>query len=352
MTLDKTKKHKASDIDFSGEGCHVSLVADWQGGAANGETVLLTKATKSITLEDIAKAADVTVELSMVDFLVKFFDMYYYQAEKLAVLLGYDIEEYETTSVDEDSYKKYVEDSVSHFKLMKSLKEDSDLLKSTDILDQITLLKFQEKFETLMKEKNSQSEDKVATTTTGEIVNNEVEEDVSSEQKLNKNKEDNMTDAIDNSVELTKSVEMEALIKAQDEMKSQIEALMKANQDKEAALAELQKAKDEEAALLKAKVDAKEKAEIEDLVKNLSFAGTEEEREAAVESLFKNRGVEGFATVVSLLNKAQTALDCHMVQKSVEDKKEKEEVSVEDLNKANMDKAIEAFNASRNFKIK
>lgn len=51
---------RLSDISFEDEGSHVALVGDFQGGAANGFTTLVTKATKEVSDEELQNALDKT----------------------------------------------------------------------------------------------------------------------------------------------------------------------------------------------------------------------------------------------------------------------------------------------------
>ena len=49
---------KLSDISFESEGSHVALVGDFQGGAANNFTTLITKATNEVSDEDLQNALE------------------------------------------------------------------------------------------------------------------------------------------------------------------------------------------------------------------------------------------------------------------------------------------------------
>lgn len=75
MTDKATKRLR--NFDFSGGNAAVALVHEDLGGAANGFKTLLTKST------------DVVVELSMAEFLSKFFDMWSGDAAFVARMLGY-----------------------------------------------------------------------------------------------------------------------------------------------------------------------------------------------------------------------------------------------------------------------
>lgn len=60
---DLKAKRKLSNITFEEEGCHVALVAGFQGGAANGFTTLLTKATADVSEEELQNALDNTTPI-------------------------------------------------------------------------------------------------------------------------------------------------------------------------------------------------------------------------------------------------------------------------------------------------
>ena len=114
-------KRKLSNFDFSGENAAVALVNKTQGGGANGYKTL------------VMKAADVVVELSMEEFLHRFFNMWYDDAEYLAKLMGYEVT---SDSYEEMGYewKHSLEDKVS---LMKSVKDVSLLTVSPENLKEI-----------------------------------------------------------------------------------------------------------------------------------------------------------------------------------------------------------------------
>ena len=71
---------RLSKFDFSGANAAMALVHKEQGGPANGYKTL------------IMKAADITVELSMAEFLEKFFNIWGSDAQYVANLLGYSDE--------------------------------------------------------------------------------------------------------------------------------------------------------------------------------------------------------------------------------------------------------------------
>lgn len=74
------KKRRLSNFDFSGDNHAVALVSKDQGGAANGYKTL------------VMKSADVSVELTMAEFLYRFFDMWSWDAATVSRILGYSDE--------------------------------------------------------------------------------------------------------------------------------------------------------------------------------------------------------------------------------------------------------------------
>lgn len=128
------KKKRLSNFDFSGENAAVALVSELENGAANGYKTLTMKST------------DVVVELSMAEYLNKFFGVWSYEAQILSKLLGYsdDYELWDEASLEEkttilkgmkDSKEYKLEDLQQVAPLVKSLAEASNF-KITD-LDEI-----------------------------------------------------------------------------------------------------------------------------------------------------------------------------------------------------------------------
>jgi multidrug efflux pump subunit AcrB len=156
MTINKQKaKRKLFSFDFDTNGAHVALVSKDQGHAANGYKVLVTKSTASgIQPTDVVKVQkaleQITVTMSMEEFLRKWFGLWYDDAEMLTKLLGYETE-YEAAQaaaqsdgMDVWSHSKWLEERISQFTIMKSLNEnpnqtisDEDFIAITTIQSQI-----------------------------------------------------------------------------------------------------------------------------------------------------------------------------------------------------------------------
>ena len=144
---DSTAKRRLTDIKFEHDGAHVALVGKHQGGPANGVTTLVYKAV-DVSDELVEKASEVVVTLSFAEFLRKFFNMYWDDAEVLAKVLGYGEDE------DEDEGpKSYIDSRVSAISLMKSVYAAPSLQTALSALtpeESLTLLQAQEVLEKAM----------------------------------------------------------------------------------------------------------------------------------------------------------------------------------------------------------
>jgi len=136
-TIKQKAKRVLKKFDFSKEDHCVSLVGPSLGNAANGFKTLVLKASTPVeeTIEVKKALEQVTLKLSMQEFLRKFFDMWSDDAEVLAKLLGYETEHEayvkakEERESEEEEYDrevehtKWIESRVSQFQLMKSMNE-------------------------------------------------------------------------------------------------------------------------------------------------------------------------------------------------------------------------------------
>jgi len=136
------------NLKFHKDTHNVSLVGPEVGSAANQNKVLILKQANPVeeTIE-ISKALEqVSLTLSMEEFLRKFFDMWSDDAEVLTKLLGFETEheayvkerkaseESDKENYDWDAeHSKYIESRVSQFQLMKSMNDGSikELTKSS-----------------------------------------------------------------------------------------------------------------------------------------------------------------------------------------------------------------------------
>ena len=264
-------KRRLKNFNFETDGSHVALVGKMQGGAANGYTTLVTKATNKIPESFIQKASQVQVTMNIEDFLRKFFGLYYDDAEILARMLGYETAEME----DEwyDSYEDYIQAQVDSVKVMKSI------FKADSIYDAVSELT-EDQFESFLKDQKMIEE----------AMSSEVTKSTEgvSNQNVEKTKEDVTTMSEDNKDVIQKS-EVESLIeKAVGELKTD---LQKAQETIEAY-----KAKENEA-----RIEARKQA-LKEAVKD------EEKAEALFKSL-ESVDDEAFTSAVQTLKSMVTASD-------------------------------------------
>lgn len=149
MTTKRVAKRVLSNFDFTEKGSHLALVHKDQGGAANGYPTLVMKATGKYSPEFLEKATHIQVTLTFEEFLRKFFDMWYDDAEILATMLGMQDDE------EDDNYQDYVERQVEKFEILKSAHESKNkvnFLSSLDEEDYLGLLKAQETIEKAFKD--------------------------------------------------------------------------------------------------------------------------------------------------------------------------------------------------------
>lgn len=174
MTERQKAKRKLFNFDFSKDGARVDLVGVDDGGAANGFSVLVTKGTNhlpdvQVTDEEIVEVnkalEQITLKLSMEEFLRKFFDMWSSDAEVLTKLLGFETEheaymkERESREDEYDwaeEHEKWITDRVSQFTLMKSMNAGSvETITKSEFLD---LLALQEKLEPALESYTQEKE--------------------------------------------------------------------------------------------------------------------------------------------------------------------------------------------------
>lgn len=157
----KTAKKKLSNISFEKEGAHVALVSKDQGGPANGHNYTLIMKANNFSQEYIEKIQQVQVTMEFPEFLRKFFNLYYEDAEILARFLGYVPEEKE----DDWNYEDYIQEKVDSFKVLKALNEAENLEIALGKLTQeeaLLVKQSQAKLETVL-EKNSANADEGST---------------------------------------------------------------------------------------------------------------------------------------------------------------------------------------------
>lgn len=292
---DKAKR-RLSNFNFESEGSHVALVGKDQGGPANGVTTLLTKATDTITEDQLEKATMVQVEMDIVEFLCMFFGMWCDDAVVLARIMGLDTEPEEDED-DSDWYEEWLNERVSAVTLMKSLvldKTTAEIEKGVSRLkpeDLLAVMETQKQFEQNLSSQEGVKQPKGNTP---------------SVEKSN-NKGTDMSEFVSKAAheaEVTKAVE-EAVAKAVAEKQADLE--------KAQELVKAFEAKEKES-VAKARKDALKQAgvaedQVEDLYKSTEALTTEHfdavvkamslKEKALVESdMFKEQGVSGEGDVV------------------------------------------------------
>lgn len=263
-----TAKRKLSNFNFEAEGAHIALVHKDQGGPANGvDYALITKATKDISTKELEKATEVQVTMNIVDFLCKFFCLWYDDALVLAMAMGYDVGDagYSFVEAAEQS-EAYLQERVEAINIMKSVVVDvEDVHKAVASLspkDYLAILKAQEVFEKNFDNATQKAEvikkssgipakgvtvSKEATTPSVEI--NNKEEDSMSEFISKAVHEETVTKAVEEAIEKALAPVQEELKKAKEQLevveKANLEAVAKARKEAVASV-EKDEAKAEE----------------------------------------------------------------------------------------------------------
>jgi hypothetical protein len=273
-------KRKLSDISFQHEGAHVALVSKQQGGPANGHDYALVMKATGFSQEFVTKMQQVRVTMELPEFLRKFFNVYYEDAEVLARMMGYvEVEdEVEDTDSYEDWYENRIQERLDQFEVLKSLNESKDI--AADILalgedKYLKVLKSQSKLEKVLAkiEKNSAKAAKAkAEEGSTEAVakakqSDETQTKVEPSENVNKGK--NYMD------------ELEEIKKANDTIKVELaKALEELNVFKAEKQEMIRKSRFD-----KLKAAVKDEAKAESLFKALSLLESDAEFDASVEVL-------------------------------------------------------------------
>lgn len=240
-------KRKLSEIDFSNTGCHVALVSKTQGGPANMHDYALVLKASKFSEEFVQKMQQVKVTMELPDFLRKFFNVYYEDAEVLARMMGYVPPANENeVEYDDNWYENYIQSKLQSFEILKSANEAESLANVLSELDEtqyLALLKDQQLVEKAFKKldkeqkaeaKVSKSGSKPESKTTVVTVVADTSPDVEAKETkvspsvVTKNKETNMTvesTIVDKEVEV---VEKSAFVAIEKQLEDQKVALQKA----------------------------------------------------------------------------------------------------------------------------
>lgn len=293
MAHDTDKKQKLSNISFEKEGSHVALVGQHQGGPANGVETLVFKTadTKNITDQDlieVSKETNVSVTMTFTEFLVRWFDLWWDQADVLATLLG--MEEDILNEPGMEDYKEMIQEKVDDIELMKSAEKSMNEGSLQDFINNLS----DEQYASLRKAKRmfeqSVAKAKQASpqpeSSSGEAEDGGAEDTTKSSGEPKDDKS-------------TKGNEM-----TEEELQAKIEKARK--EGKEELQEELQKAKDELESLRKER-EERTKKEYETLVKGYSFV-EEGKEDQIVKALMASEGEEGHDILLDTLEKAQKAV--------------------------------------------
>ena len=296
-------KRKITALDFSGADAAVALVSKDVGGPANGMETLCIKASK-FSDEFLTKMQSVKIELSLPDFLEKFFKLEEDDAKFLATLMGYSKSTPEYMQYEQEEqqidYNKWIADNVQSFEILKSLAEtnnQAELLSELDEHQYLTLLQEQQQFEQgLRKQKSNPAASATEFDASTSTVQHEVNKGkgVNPVVKQKAKKETPMAKENENEVG-TVSTEF-TVVEKQVEMieKSQFEAIQKQFQEQQEqlqkALATVEKFEQER----KEQIEKQRLADLEAAVKNKEHA-------AVLHKALKQAEQAEFADVVKTL---------------------------------------------------
>lgn len=301
MTTRKTKR-VLSDISFEGKDAHIALVSKEQGGPANGADYKLVIKSAKYTDEHLEKAAKIRITMDIEDFLVKFYGLWYDDAEVLARALGFETaaEDMSETEDAPQTYEDWITSRVEAIEVLKQLEQAEDIYKALadlDPEDYLSMLRSQQTLEKAFKaldkeiEKNSKAAVQTASSeegtptavATAKEVGKAKAEAVSS-SKTKPTEKSNMT---------VKTVEQEVIVEMVE--KSQFESIEKALKEQAVALGkaletvkqfEIEKA----AGIQKSRKDlltttVKDEVKVEALVKGLANVESEEIFQEVIKAL-------------------------------------------------------------------
>lgn len=272
--MSKAKK-RLSKFNFEDDGAAVALVGSFQGGPANGVTTLITKSTKDVTDEEIRKALskDVTVKMNIIEFLTRYLDVYWGDAEVIAGLLGYSAEDIaEGEEYIAGDWADHIENKLSNIQINKSAESKETLDKFVE-----TFKSFKAKY----LEKNLTS----SVESEGGDVVNKTEDEPTNKEVVTKMTEEVTQDSLE---EMIKKA-------ASDLAKEQIANIEKAYEEKAAETAK-------ELQVLKAAHETRTHQEyLKKAEEYAQFLGEDADKEAIAKALRSIEGFEEAAPVMQIL---------------------------------------------------
>jgi hypothetical protein len=215
-------KRKLSDIDFSKDGCHVALTSKQQQGPANGHDYALILKANKFSQEFVEKVQQVQVTLELPDFLKKFFNLYYEDAEVLARMMGYVKEE--TTDQVEFNYEDYIQEKVNSFTLLKSLHENIGALSELDEDQFLSVRKAQAELEKVLEKNSAATADEGST----EAVVKAKESDDVNQAKVDPSGENQTGNTMENEIQMVEKSAFESVQKALDDTKVELQKALDA----------------------------------------------------------------------------------------------------------------------------
>lgn len=248
-----TAKRKLSDISFQHDGAHVALVSKTQGGGANNANYALVLKANKFSQEYIEKMQQVRVTMELPEFLRKFFNVYYEEADVLAKMLGYVPPE--QTSSTEYNYEDYIQSKLESFEVLKSVYDSesiADVLSGLDETEYLAMLQDQAVLEKALSKVDKQlstenKSDVKSDNSTNASVENKVEP---SGSKVNKSKENKMTvksEVVEPTVEMIEKSAFVDIQKSLDETKVELqkalEIVKQFEQEKKELIAKAKSAK-------------------------------------------------------------------------------------------------------------
>ena len=294
------KKRSLKDIDFSKEDSHIALVGPAVGGPANGQSYALVMKAVNFSDEALEKMQAIKVTMSVPDFLRKFFNLYYEDAEVLARMMGYVPEEKD--EAEEYSYEDYIEERLAGFEILKSLYESQDIEKMLAELNEqqyLGLLTDQEKIETVLKGYDKKSKTEAPSKKKARVK----DASTASEEKKEAPASGNQPIVKETKAMPQAQTTLEAEVTVEMVQKSDFEAVQKALADVQAVL----KAAQEEAAVLRAeKAEAIRKARFDKLK---TAVKDEDKAETLFKALSLLETADEFDACVEVLSKMQTAVE-------------------------------------------
>lgn len=158
-------KRKITALDFTGKDAAVALVSKDTGGPANGVAQVLCLKAANFSDEFLEKMSTVRVELSIPDFLERFFKLEEDDSKFLAALMGYKEDPVEEANESAMDYQKWIEENTESFEVIKALSETDNHAEVLSKLDEETYLQFlqdQQRFEKGLKKLEAEKQAELA----------------------------------------------------------------------------------------------------------------------------------------------------------------------------------------------